>query len=100
MNIEYRTCLPIVYVEFHDHLGDDSGGWLTLDFIKANVNVGNCRAVGFLISEDDISLTISMLYGELAEGYEDSEQANTPLTIVKSTIMFQTILESRRETGE
>ena len=100
MSIEFRTCLPIVYVEFYDHIGDDGGGWLSLDFIKANVNVGKCRAVGFLIDEDDISLTISMLYGELAEGYEDSEQANTPLTIVKSTIMFQTILESRRETGE
>ena len=96
--IEYRNNLPIVYVEFYDHLGDEGRGWLSLDFIKTNINVGNCKAVGFLIAEDDISLTLSMLYGELYEGYEDSEQANNPLTIVKSTIMYQTVFETKQRT--
>lgn len=96
--IEYRQNLPIVYVEFYDHLGDEGRGWLPLDFIKVNQNVGNCRAVGFLIDEDDISLTISMLYGEIEESHQDSEQANNPLTIVKSTIMFQTVLETKQRT--
>jgi len=100
MSIEFREEeLPIIYVEFYDHVGDDAGGWHPIDFIRAKNTVGNCKAVGFLIKEDDVSLTISMLYGELDVGYADDgfeKQVNSPLTIIKGAIVYRTVLETKK----